>query len=116
LGGTLKRVLLFGDNHLLATGVENLLVREDDLLVLGVTNNDGDLPLEHEIDLFKPSVIIFDESMFLTHFSYFYLLIKKYPQLRVIVMDEGDNILQIFDKQVTMVVESADLINVIRQD
>lgn len=112
----MKHVLLFQDNHLLATGVENLLVREDDLLVLGVINNNGELPLEHEIDLFKPSVIIFDESMFLTHFSYFYPLIKKYPHLRVIVVDEGDNLLQIFDKQVAMVVESADLINVIRQD
>jgi DNA-binding NarL/FixJ family response regulator len=113
----LKRVLLFRDNYLFATGVEDLLTREDDLLVLGVINNDGDdISLEQEIDLFQPSVIIFDESMFLTYFSFIYIIMKKRPHLRFIVVDERDNLLHIFDKQVTMVAQSADLIDIIRRD
>lgn len=113
----MKRVLVFRCENILAAGLESLLAREDDLLVLGVTN-DGpdDFLFEHEINLFQPSVVIFDESTLLTDFSYFYGIMKKYPQLRVIVVDEGDNLIHIFDKQMSLVAQSTDLIDVILRD
>jgi DNA-binding NarL/FixJ family response regulator len=112
-----KRVLVFRGENLLAAGVENLLAREDDLLVLGVTNiyEDG-FSFEHEIELFHPTVVILDESSLSTDFPFLYEILKKYPQLRVIVVDEGDNMVHIFDKQVIMVAQSNDLIDVIRRD
>lgn len=113
----MKRVLVFRCENILAAGVESLLAREDDLLVLGVTNNhDDDFLFEHEISLFHPSVVIFDESTLLTKFSHFYEIMKKYPQLRVIVVDEGDNLIHIFDKQMSMVAQSTDLIDIVRKD
>jgi hypothetical protein len=115
--GDLKRVLVFRGENLLAAGVESLLAREDDLLVLGVTNVcEDEFSFEHEIELFCPSVVILDESSLATDFSYLYAILKKHPQLRVIVVDEGDNMVHIFDKQVIMVAQSADLIDVIRRD
>lgn len=115
--GILKRVLVFQSENLLAAGVESLLAREDDLLVLGLANIcDDDFSFEHEINLFQPSVVVFDESTLLTDFSYLFGIMKKYPQLRLIVVDEGDNLVHIFDKQVTMVAQSTDLIDVIRRD
>lgn len=113
----MKRVLVFQSENLLAAGVESLLAREDDLLVLGLANIcDDDFSFEHEINLFQPSVVVFDESTLLTDFSYLFGIMKKYPQLRLIVVDEGDNLVHIFDKQVTMVAQSTDLIDVIRRD
>ena len=113
----MKRVLVFRGENLLAAGVESLLAREDDLLVLGVTNVcEDEFSFEHEIELFCPSVVILDESSLATDFSYLYAILKKHPQLRVIVVDEGDNMVHIFDKQVIMVAQSADLIDVIRRD
>jgi DNA-binding NarL/FixJ family response regulator len=112
----LKRVLVFRGENLLAAGVESLLAREDDLLVLGVTNicEDG-FSFDHEIELFHPSVVILDESSLATDFPLLYEILKKYPQLRVIVVDEGDNMVHIFDKQVIMVAQSTDLIDIIRR-
>jgi hypothetical protein len=115
--GELKRVLVFRGENLLAAGVESLLAREDDLLVLGVTNVcEDEFSFEHEIELFRPSVVILDESSLATDFSYLYAILKKYPQLRVIVVDEGDNMVHIFDKQVITVAQSTDLIDVIRRE
>jgi DNA-binding NarL/FixJ family response regulator len=113
----LKRVLVFRGENLLTAGVENLLAREDDLLVLGVSDvfEDG-FSFEHEIELFHPSVIILDESSLSTDFPFLYEILKKYPQLRVIVVDEGDNLVHIFDKRAIMVAQSTDLIEVIRTD
>jgi DNA-binding NarL/FixJ family response regulator len=113
----LKRVLVFRGENLLAAGVESLLAREDDLLVLGVINiyEDG-FSFEHEIELFHPSVVILDESSLSTDFPFLYEILKKYPQLRVIVVDEGDNLVHIFDKQVIMVDQSTDLVDCIRRD
>lgn len=114
----MKHVLVFGDENILAAGVESMLAREDDLLVLGITNkcDHDEFSFEKEIDLFQPSVVIFDESTFLTEISYLYGIIKKYPQLRVIIVDEKENLVHILDKQVTMLAKSKDLINLIRKD
>lgn len=113
----MKRVLVFRGENLLAAGVENLLAREDDLLVLSATEigEDG-FSFEHEIELFHPSVVILDESSLSTDFPFLYEILKKYPHLRVIVVDEGDNLVHIFDKRVIMVAQSTDLIDVIRRD
>lgn len=113
----MKRVLVFRCENLLTAGVESLLAREDDLLVLGVTDvcEDG-LSFEHEIELFHPSVVVLDESSIFTEFSFIYDILKKYPQLRVIVVDQGDNLVHIFDKRALMVAQSTDLIEVIRRD
>jgi DNA-binding NarL/FixJ family response regulator len=113
----LKRVLVFRGENLLAAGVESLLTREDDLLVLGVANNcDDGFSFEHEIELFHPSVVILEESSLSADFSFIYEVLKKYPQLRVIVVDEGDNLVHILDKRAITVVQSTDLIEVIRRD
>jgi DNA-binding NarL/FixJ family response regulator len=115
--GELKRVLVFRGENLLAAGVESLLTREDDLLVLGVANNcDDGFSFEHEIELFHPSVVILEESSLSADFSFIYEVLKKYPQLRVIVVDEGDNLVHILDKRAITVVQSTDLIEVIRRD
>jgi DNA-binding NarL/FixJ family response regulator len=113
----LKRVLVFRGENLLAAGVESLLTRQDDLLVLGVANNcDDAFSFEHEIELFHPSVVILEESSLSADFSFIYEVLKKYPQLRVIVVDEGDNLVHIFDKRAITVAQSTDLIEVIRRD
>jgi DNA-binding NarL/FixJ family response regulator len=113
----LKRVLVFRGENLLTAGVESLLTREDDLLVLGVANNcDDGFSFEHEIELFHPSVVILEESSLSADFSFIYEVLKKYPQLRVIVVDEGDNLVHILDKRAITVAQSTDLIEVIRRD
>jgi DNA-binding NarL/FixJ family response regulator len=113
----LKRVLVFRGENLLTAGVESLLTRQDDLLVLSVANNcDDAFSFEHEIELFHPSVVILEESSLSADFSFIYEVFKKYPQLRVIVVDEGDNLVHILDKRAITVAQSTDLIEVIRRD
>jgi hypothetical protein len=108
---------VFRCENLLAAGVESLLAREDDLLVLGVADvcEDG-FSFEHEIELFHPSVVILDESSIFTDFSFIYDSLKRNPHLRVIVVDQGDNLVHIFDKRAIIVAQSTDLIEVIRRD
>lgn len=112
----MKRVLVFRCENLLAAGVESLLAREHDLLVLGVTNNRDDLGMIQEIEYFHPNVVILDESALVADFSNIYGILKKQPKIRFIIVDEGENVVHIIDKQVMLVGQSADFIELIRID
>lgn len=110
----MKHVLVYRGDNLLTSGVENLLAQEDDFLVLGVTDNDDKFLSELEIDFFQPNVIILDESAINSNFPFLYEIIRKFPSMRVIVVDEGENLIQILDKQVMKVTQRTDLIDIIR--
>lgn len=112
----MKHVLVYRGENLLTSGVENLLAQEEDFLVLGVKNNDDEFSSELEIDFFQPSVIILDESAINSDFPFLYEIIRKYPNMRVIVVDEGENLIQILDKRVITVTQRTDLIDIIRSD
>lgn len=113
----MKRVLVFRCENLLAAGVESLLAREHDLLVLGVSNfSDDKFSFVQEIDFFHPNVVILEESALFSDFSFIYDILKNHPKIRFIIVDEADNLVHIFDKQVMMVAQSTDLLEIIRID
>jgi DNA-binding NarL/FixJ family response regulator len=111
----LKRILVVHGENLLISGVESLLTHESDLTVMGVRNSSRSYFLQ-EVNQFHPHVIILDESSLLSDLTFLHYLLKNCPDLRVIVIDEGDNLIHIYEKRVVSVAQGTDLINVIRAD
>ncbi|OGO29315.1 MAG: hypothetical protein A2W33_01565 [Chloroflexi bacterium RBG_16_52_11] len=108
----MKRVLVIQSKHLLAAGILSLLNREMDLNVFDAMYSDEITLLEYIKDI-KPAVLIMDESSQLTNHFSFLSLLNKCPDLRVIVIDERNNRMHIYEAQEIEVGRAADLVTAI---
>jgi DNA-binding NarL/FixJ family response regulator len=109
----LKRVLVFQSDQLLLAGVESLLAREMDMNVSTITLSDGN-QLISEIEQFEPEVVVMDENLVLSRFSLILDLFRGFPELRVMVVDDKENLLHIYDKHEVTVRQGKDLVSAIR--
>lgn len=104
----MQRVLIVENERLLGAAIEHLLTSEVDLKVMGLAQADEPVLLE-EIKLSQPDVVIMDQTTFLTDPMKLLAHLRDFPRLRVIVVSANDNIVQIFDKQLVLVTQTADL-------
>lgn len=111
--GKVERVLVVQGGLLLSDGIVSLLTRESDLTVVNTHVND-EASLVDEIEKIQPSVLILPEKVQDAHLSQPFLLLKNCSILRVIVIDERKNLIQIFNKEEIEVARSVDLITAIR--
>ena len=105
----MKRVLIIEGERLLVDGVVSLLSGGNGIHLLNKTVSD-EPALVNEIEAFQPSVIIVDERSPFANLSLVHGVLKNYPKLRVIVIDERENFIHIYNKQSVTVNRSADLI------
>jgi DNA-binding NarL/FixJ family response regulator len=110
----LNRILLFQSDLLLLAGIESLLAREMDLNISTITLDD-EVQLIHVIEKYDPQVVVMDERLALSRFSLLFDLFKGFPELRVMVVDDKENLLHIYDKHEVMVRQGKDLVSAIRQ-
>ena len=111
----LKRVLVIQSEHLLGAGIHHLLNREMDLHVFNATcDNPGTLLAQ--IKDIQPAVLVVDENAHLTDHPTFFSLLSGYPDLRVILIDERNNRMQIFKTKEVVIEHSTDLLLAIREE
>lgn len=111
----MKRVLVIQSKHLLAAGILSLLSREADLNVIDATLNDDIDLLEYILNT-KPAVLVMDQSTQLTDHTAFISLLHDCPKLRVIVINERNNRMHIYEMQELEVGRAADLVSAIRRE
>ncbi len=109
-----QRVLIVENGLLLGAGIKNLLSREADLDLVGLTPS-NEAELIKNIKLFKPEVVILDEATYLTNAIRLLALLKNYPELRLVVVNTNNNLMYVYDKQKRLVSQATDLVNVIRR-
>jgi len=111
----LKRVLVVQSEHLLGAGILHLLNREMDLHVFNTTcDNPG--TLFAQIEDIQPAVLVIEENAHLTDHPSFFSLLSGYPDLRVILIDERSNRMQIFKTEEVVIERSTDLLLAIREE
>lgn len=108
----LKRVIVVLNESLIGRGVESLLSREMDLNVTGVPFID-DRALIDQIVEFQPNVVIVDESLIFGRKIDFLSLLRTDPKMRLLVLSNQDNRINIYDRQEIPVTQSTDLISAI---
>jgi chemotaxis response regulator CheB len=110
-----KRVLVIQSQHLLAAGILKVLSSESDLHVFNASSSD-EIALLEEIKKVDPAVLILvDSSKFTDRVSSFSLLAKCYG-LRVIVIEERENRMCIYERQALEVGCALDFIAAIRRE
>jgi DNA-binding NarL/FixJ family response regulator len=111
----LKRVLVVQSEHLLGAGILHLLNREMDMHVFNTTcDNPG--TLFQQIKDIQPAVLVVEENSHLTDHPSFFSLLSGYPDLRVILIDERNNRMQIFNTKEVVIERSTDLLLAIREE
>ena len=93
-----RTVLVVENDSLLGASVENILTRELGLNVVGVTPA-NEAALIQAIWHARPAIVILNEASSLTDAMNLMARLKDYPQLRVVVVNTDNNLVQIYDKR-----------------
>lgn len=110
----MKKVIVLLSESLIGKGVESILSREKDLSVTSTSFID-DATLNQQIERDQPDVVILDERLEIADLSCMVGLLKENPELRVIVVEEQQNLIHVYQKQEIIVTRVADLIDTIRR-
>jgi DNA-binding NarL/FixJ family response regulator len=110
----MKRVLVICDGLLIGSGIESILSREDDLILMHSLLT-TEIAFEKEIDTFKPDVIIIDDNLKTWDLSKLIRLLKRVPVFRLMILALNENRVQIFDKQDVLINQLADFVNEVRR-
>jgi len=91
-----KRILILRSELLLNSGVQNILLRQKSLKVVGLEAKDQHLLFKH-LEKVRPDVIITDDEFLTSHLASLLIYIQKYPAVRTIIMNLSESQIQIFD-------------------
>jgi DNA-binding NarL/FixJ family response regulator len=111
----LKRILVIHDEDLFTAGLSSLLSREMDFDVVCTTSSNGS-DLAYEIEEFQPSVVVMDGRAQGAVLNIILELMRDQSGLRLVIVDEKDNIAHIFDKRLVVVTHGTDLIDAVRME
>lgn len=108
----IHRVLIVGNDSLLHAGLESLLSNELKLSVVGFSLSQED-SLVRYIWHILPDVIVLSRNSGIEPEK----LLKRldgYPNVRIIEVDEQQNVLQVFDKYQTIATSQTDLMAIVQ--
>jgi hypothetical protein len=110
----LNKVLLIGCNDLITSGIASLLQRSHDVSL--IHKRVKDIPqLTREIIDLQPATLILKNSLIFVNSSSMLELLIKFPDLRILTIDERKNVIHVYEKQEVQVNQSADLLKLIRR-
>ena len=110
----LKRVLVISSKDILSVGVAGFLSREDDFEVINknITDNSA---LVSALEELRPVVLIINESLLKADCPAIFGWLRDFPAWCVIVLNEQENLLHIYEKQEVVLGGASDLVAIIRR-
>ncbi len=109
----LKRVFVLSSKDLLSVGVAGLLSREIDLEVINKNVSDNST-LVNVMEELHPVILVINESLLITDFSEIFRWLRDFPEWCVIVLNERNNLLHIYEKREAALGNISDLIKIVR--
>jgi hypothetical protein len=104
-----QRVLVSTKEMLLGAGIESMLMRQNELALISTISHNT-IELINKIHRHKPEVIILDEKMYQDSVSELMACINERPEMRLVVVSDSENRIQIYNKRQLQVTQSMDLI------
>jgi DNA-binding NarL/FixJ family response regulator len=111
----LIRALIISNGFLFSSVIESLLSHEEDLFVI-TTNKGKVIHLLEEVHWVQPSVVITDTFNFYQKSEELDELLAQFPKLRLIVIDQKQNYVYVYEKKQFPIVAANDLLNVIKMN
>ena len=108
-----KRVLIVGTASLIGAGMESLLSQENSLDVTGISPAD-EQELIDQIWRLRPQVVVMNSSLLFTNPASLLNRLDMYPHLKIIVINETNNLVQTYEKQSFLAEEHIGLAAIVR--
>jgi ABC-type hemin transport system ATPase subunit len=86
-----------------------------DFDVICTTSSNGS-DLAYEIEEFQPSVVVMDGRAQESVLNLVLEMMRDQSGLRLVIVDEKDNLAHIYDKRLVVVTQGTDLINAVRME
>jgi len=111
-----SHVLVVENSLLLGASIETLLKREMGLNMVGIAPGD-EVALAEELGVVQPQAVVLDEATRLVAPQNLLALFREHPQLQMIVLvNTGNNWVEIYNKRRVLLTQAADLIDLIRHN
>jgi len=111
-----QRVLIVENKLLLGAGIETLLANEPEVDVIGITPVDEN-SLIQEIYHIQPDVVVLDaETTLIDPNNKQLSQLQENLQFRTITVSANDNLIRVYDKQEIMIVQTTNLIKIIKNN
>ena len=107
------KCLIVCANELMGVTVENLFKTQVDLDVVNAQSL-TDADLIQELELYRPDVLILDESVDLNNPTRLLKPLISLPNLIVIMLNTEANVMHVYKKQDVLVTQISDLFSVVR--
>ena len=108
----MKRILILDSDVVLTTGIELLLRREAELFVMRIIMQ-SNFDLVSEVKRHHPDVLILDESTNRSEVGKLLASSEESPDLRVVMINSHSDRVTVFDRHVTWIANSGDLVHVV---
>lgn len=108
----IKVLVIHGSSPTLA-GIEHLLGHENDMDTLGIASTDTN-EITREIKRLKPNVIIAEEKLPWVGSQKMFDLLTVFSKLRVVVVSNVENRLEVYEKKEILIERLADFVSVVR--
>ena len=109
----MKQVLLVVGKDLITSGIASLLKKVEEIKLL-IKSFDNMHQLIKEIKVLQPQVVILNDSLEFAMPSCVFWLLSKFPDLRILVIDDHKNLIHVYEKQEVKVTSSGALIEFIQ--
>lgn len=109
----LNRVIIVLSESVIGRGVESILSHEMDINVTGFPFIDANSLIDM-IEKVQPNVVIMEESLIVSRRIDFLNLLRSCLNMRVLVLSNRENRINIYNHQEILVAQSTDLISAIR--
>ena len=107
----MPRVLVLTSyDHVVSHGIAHMLRKESSIdLVQRVVNNE--LLLQKMIEELAPNSVVLDQKLFIRHAALILTSIRQMPEMKVLVLDERENVIHVLQEKKVPIHSEKDLIN-----
>jgi len=113
---TSKTIIVWGQEDLLSTSVELLLMTQKEWNVVSVSDEEKLDVLIKTVDKVKPDVVIIPQWNHADSSNLPTILLQDYPGLKVITVSANNNSMEVYSKQDIFISSASDLISAVEAD
>lgn len=112
----IKKVVLWGREDLLSSSVELFLAAQKGWKVINVFDEDNPETLIKTVDSIHPDIVIMQKGDLAIHSNLPTILLHDHPKLKVVTINQNNNMMEVFSKQNILITSASDLISVVDAD
>jgi hypothetical protein len=111
-----KTIILWGQEDLLVTTVQRLLLTKKSWKVIRISDQMDEETMAREMENVNPQILIIHVDIIFRHPHLLIKFVQAYSKLKIITVSLESNVMEIYNKQTVCIKEASDLLTIIEAD